>query len=72
MMAVMTAIATLLAARFLLLLSVLGGFVLAYQAMQNPDILRIAVFVAYAAGVILPVVWLYLKEKSDVQADEAR
>jgi len=55
----MTAIAAILASKFLLLLAVLGGFVLAYQGIQNPDILKIAICGVYYVGVVLPVAYLY-------------
>ena len=58
-LAVLTAIAAILASKFLLLLSVLGGFVLAFVAVQSADILKIVVCAVYDAGVILPVAYLY-------------
>ena len=66
--AVMVAIAAILATRLLLLLASIGGFWLAYQAIGNPDTLKIAVCVVYDVGVILPIAYLYLRG-SNVQAD---
>lgn len=57
--AVLTAIAAILASKFLLLLAVLGGFLLAFQAIQNPDMLKIAICGVYDVGIILPVAYLY-------------
>lgn len=57
--AVLTAIAAVLASKFLLLLAVLGGTLLAYQAIANPDPLKIAVCAVYDVGVVLPVAYLY-------------
>ena len=55
----MTAIASILASKFLLLLSAVGGFILAFEAIQSPDILKIAVCCVYYAGVVLPIAYLY-------------
>ena len=56
----LTAIAALLAARFLLLLASIGAFTLAYLAMQTPDAYRLAATVIYDLGVLGPVTYLYL------------
>ena len=61
MLAVQAAIAQVVAARILMLLSVVGGFVIAYLAMQAPDLTKIGVCVAYYTGVILPVTYLYIR-----------
>ena len=57
--AVLTAISAILASKFLLLLAVIGGFALAFVAIQNPDIMKIAICGVYDVGVILPVAYLY-------------
>ena len=62
MMAVLTAIAALLAARFLLLLASIGAFVLAYMAIANPDAYRLAITVVYDIFVVGPLTWLYLSK----------
>jgi len=59
-LAIMAAIAMILAARFLLMLSSVGGFFLAYEAIQNPDMLRIAVCIVYDIGIVAPIAGLYL------------
>ena len=61
MLAVQSAIAQVVASRILMLLSVAGGFVLAYMAIQAPDLAKIGVCLAYYVGVIAPVTWLYLR-----------
>ena len=60
------AIAAVAAARFLLLLSGAGGFVLSLYAIQSPDLARIGVCVVYDVGVILPIAWLYFKGPGNV------
>ena len=62
MMAVMTAIAAVLAARFLLLLSALGAFTLALLTVGNPDAMKLAVNVAFDLLVLIPVTYLYLQK----------
>ena len=57
----MTAIAMILAAKWILLLSVLGAFVLAYMAVQAPDMAKIAILMVWCVGIILPIAYLYLK-----------
>ena len=59
-MAVLTAIAALLAVRFLLLLASIGAFVLAYMAIANPDAYRLAATVIFDLFVVGPVTYLYL------------
>ncbi len=51
----------ILSARLLVLLSVVGGFFLAYRAEQDPDILRLAICASFYVGVVLPLVWLHLR-----------
>ena len=62
MTAVLTAIAAVLAARVLLLLSVMGAFVLAWAAIQNPDPYRLAVTIIFDLGVVGSVTYLYLQK----------
>ena len=50
-----------LSARALLLLAILGGFALALIAVQTPSWPRLAIVVAYAVLVVLPIVWLEAK-----------
>ena len=59
--AILTAIATLLAARFLLLISGVGGFVLSYMAMQSPDTSRLLVCAIYDVMIFCPLVWMYMR-----------
>jgi hypothetical protein len=68
-LAVMTAIAMILSARVLLLLSSLGAFVLAWLALTAPDMGKIAVLVVYVAGVVLPIAYLYLQGGTHGRAD---
>jgi hypothetical protein len=65
----MTAIAMILSARILLLLSGLGAFVLAYLAVGAPDVAKIAILVVWCIGVVLPVVYLYLQGGAHGQSD---
>ena len=51
-------IGTVLAIRLLLLLTLAGGFTLAVMAMQAQTNLALAVMIAYAVLVILPMVYL--------------
>lgn len=51
----------ILAAKWILLLSVIGGFVLAYMAMQTPDMVKIAILVVWCVGIVLPIAYLYLQ-----------
>ena len=60
MLAVMTAIAALLAVRFLLLLTALGAFFLAFLTIQNPDGMKLAVNAAYDLLVFGPTVYLHI------------
>ncbi len=57
-------IASLLAARLLLLLALLGGFVLAVLAMRSQTYAGLAVLVAYCGLTILPLVYLDLRVRS--------
>ena len=52
------AIATILAVRFILLLAVVGGFVLALLVMSNPNVIGACVLAAYVAATVWPLVWL--------------
>ena len=62
MTAVLTAIAAVLAARFLLLLAALGAFTLALLTVGNPDAMKLAVNVAFDLLVLIPVTYLYLQK----------
>lgn len=52
------AIATILAVRFILLLAVVGGFILAVMAMQSQTTQSIGLLISYATLTVLPLVWL--------------
>lgn len=52
------AIGTILAVRFILLLSLLGAFALAWTAMANPTYPAIIILVSYILLTVLPLVWL--------------
>ena len=60
MMAVMTAIAALLAVRFLLLLSAIGAFTLALLTVGNPDLMKLSVNAAFDLLVFVPLIYLYV------------
>lgn len=53
-----------LAARSLLLLALIGGFVLAVMAMEQQTLASLEVFVAYALGAVLPVTILELRRRN--------
>jgi hypothetical protein len=57
-LAVLSAISMVLAARMMAMLATLGAFVLAMTAMTNPTPLTIVIAAAYYVGVLLPLVWL--------------
>ena len=59
MLAVMSAIGMLLAARFLLLLAVLGSFVLASLASTSGDPMGLWVLAIYGILVVVPLIGLY-------------
>ena len=56
----LTAIALVLSARLILLLSGVGAFVLALYAVQQPDGFKIGVNVVYDIAVFCPTCWLYI------------
>lgn len=58
MLATFDVIAKILSTRIILLLSVLGGFVMAYLAMANPINLTLATAAIYNLTVIGPLIWL--------------
>ena len=55
---VLAAMTALLAARLLLLLSILGAFVLAVMAMRSESYAGLAVLIAYCGLAVLPLVYL--------------
>ena len=55
---VLTALTHLLAARFLLLLAVLGAFILAVMAMPTGGYPGLAILIAYCSLTVLPLVYL--------------
>ena len=52
------AVATILAVRFLLLLSLVGAFALAWTAMAHPSYPAIIILISYVLLTVLPLVWL--------------
>jgi hypothetical protein len=46
-----------------------GGFVLAYLAVQAPDMAKIAILMVWCVGVVLPIVYLYLQGGTHGGAD---
>ena len=64
---VLMALATLISARFLLLLALAGGFCLAMMAMSRQTPLSVAVLVAYCLLVILPPALLEWSAKRRVE-----
>ena len=71
MTAILTAISLILAVRLLLLLSIIGGTVLCWEAILTPDLLKIGVCLVYCAGVVMPLVYLALRGNANVQSTEA-
>lgn len=47
-----------LAARFIVLIAVVGGIMLAYPALDHPDWFRLGILSVYCVGVVLPAVVL--------------
>ena len=62
MMAVMKAIAYVLSARLLLVLSTAGAFVLAFLTTKDPDVMRLVGNVIYDVLVLGPLVYLTLQK----------
>ena len=60
---VIAASAAVLATRLLLLLSLIGGFVLALIAVQSSSWMSLAVLCAYAILIIIPLVILEVRTK---------
>lgn len=60
---VFQAIATLLAVRLILLLTLCGGFTLAVSALHQGTLISVAVLVAYALLFIFPVAALEIRGK---------
>ena len=54
----LTAIASILAVRLLLLLALVGGFVVAVMALRDGGYQAAGVLVAYAVLIVIPMVWL--------------
>ena len=57
--AVLTAISAILASKFLLLLAISAGFVLALMAMSDPNNFKIGILVVWCIGIVLPTAYLY-------------
>lgn len=51
-------VAAILAARLILMLSVIGAIFLAWLALLGHDPVRVAVLALYTATVVIPLVWL--------------
>lgn len=47
-----------IAARFILMLAIIGAVALAWVGIGNPDPWRAAILAAYAVLVVIPMVWL--------------
>src|SRR5574340_1213856 len=58
---ILVAISRALATRFLLLLTIIGGFVLAIMAMQTLGYPSLFVLCAYSVLIIIPLVWMDYK-----------
>ena len=63
LLAMLQAIALILAIRFFLFLTLVGGFTLALLAMSAQTTMSVVVLVSYALLVLLPVVYLETKNK---------
>lgn len=61
MLATMTALAMVLSARVLALLAVIGAFVLAVFAINEPSPLKLAVMLGFTVTVLVPAIGLYLR-----------
>src|SRR5438046_226817 len=61
MTAVLGAIAMMLAARFLLLLGVMGAFTLTFLAVQNPQTPTLIASGSFDVLVVIPLILLYLR-----------
>lgn len=57
-MGTINVVATILAARMILLVSVVGSIWLSWLALEQPDIYRLACLSVYAVVVVAPLVWL--------------
>lgn len=62
-LAVFKAIGIILAVRFIVLLSLVGAFALAFMAMANPTWPSIAIMISYVLLTVLPLVWLDSKSR---------
>jgi hypothetical protein len=61
MLAVMTTIATMLAARMILTLATIGAFTLTYLAINQGTTTALIAAGTYDVLVVCPMVWLYLQ-----------
>ena len=50
--------AVILAVRLVVLVAVLGAILLAWEALADPQIVRVSALAVYGLLVVLPVVWL--------------
>ena len=57
-MGTINVLATVLAIRLTLLVSVCGAIALSVLALREPDVYRLAALGVYAAVVVVPMVWL--------------
>lgn len=48
----------ILAARLIVLVGVIGGIGLTWLALAHPDPYRLGALAIYAAGVLIPTIWL--------------
>lgn len=51
-------VSRVLAARVIVLIAVLGGIMVTYPALHQPDWFRVVILAVYCAGVVLPAVVL--------------
>jgi hypothetical protein len=58
LLGVFNALATILAVRLIVLVSVGGGIALTWLALQNPDPYKLGALAIYCAAVVVPSVWL--------------
>lgn len=58
MLGALNVLALVLAARWVVMMAVAGGILLATQALGNPDPYKLGVLAIYALGVVGPAVWL--------------
>lgn len=58
MLGALNVVSRVLAARLIVLIAVIGGIVLAYPALSQPDWFKIVMLGVYCVGIVLPSVVL--------------